>query len=161
VDPRVEQLIRSLKLAPHPEGGHYAETWRSTLQVIPTDGREGRSALTTIYFLLPAGAVSRWHRVRSDEAWIHLEGAPLELLTIPSDAWRLERIILGPIAPGQEPVHCVPASCWQSARSTGAYTLVSCAVGPGFEFADFEMMSERPEIAERLHRELPEGGVLL
>jgi len=158
---RVQQLIESLGLQPHPEGGYYRETWRSLLQVTPADGRGARSALTTIYFLLPAGAVSRWHRVRSDETWIHIEGAPLEFFAIPSNAWRLDRTTLGPLTVDQTPVHVVPAQWWQAARSTGEYALVTCAVGPGFEFADFEIMSEQRELAERLRSQWPQAGELL
>ena len=157
---RVEELIRTLGLKPHPEGGYYGETWRSPLEVTPSDGRGTRTALTTIYFLLPAGAISRWHRVRSDEVWMYVEGAPLELFTIPSTERQLESVRLGHLASNQKPVHCVPAGWWQAARSTGDYTLVSCVVGPGFEFADFEMLSDRPELIEDLGRELPEAGDL-
>jgi len=154
---RVEELIQCLELKAHPEGGYYGETWRSPIQVTPSDDRGPRSALTTIYFLLPADAVSRWHRVRSDEVWIHIEGAPLELLTIPSTEWRLDRIALGPLTAGHQAVHCVPAGRWQAARSTGGYTLVSCVVGPGFDFADFEMMREQPEHRDALLKALPEA----
>jgi predicted cupin superfamily sugar epimerase len=142
MDP-VAELIQELDLSPHPEGGNYREIWRSSERVESADGRGARSALTAIYFLLPAGAVSRWHRVRSDELWHHVEGAPLELALVPPDATRLERRLLGPFAPEQEPMRGVPAGWWQAARSLGAYTLVACTVGPGFEFADFEMMSDR------------------
>ena len=158
---RVEELIESLALKAHPEGGYYSENWRSPLQVTPADGRGPRSAMTVIYFLLPAGAVSRWHRVRSDEIWTYLEGAPLELLTIPPGEWRLERVLLGPFDEGLTPVACVPADWSQAARSQGGYTLVSCVVGPGFEFADFEILSDRSEQVESLRRELPEAGGLL
>ena len=140
---RAVALIRDLALAPHPEGGFYREIWRSTQRVEPADGRGSRSAITEIYFLLPAGAVSRWHRVASDEIWHHLEGAPLELLIAPPDKSRVERFELGPLGPDQEPVHAVPAGFWQMARSLGDYSLVACTVGPGFEFADFEMQSDR------------------
>lgn len=157
MSPRIDELISSLGLRPHPEGGCFAEIWRSPLQVNPSDGRGPRAALTTIYFLLPAGAISRWHRVRSDEVWVHVEGAPLDLSRIPADEWRLERVSLGPLAAGGEPVHCVPAGWWQAARSQGAYTLVSCAVGPGFEFADFEMMAEHPQSLEALRKACPEA----
>lgn len=156
---RVAELIRTLQLAPHPEGGHYREIWRSRDVVSPADGRGPRAALTSIYFLLPAGARSRWHRVRSDEIWHHDEGAPLELLLVPPDELRLERRRLGPLGAGQEqtPVHCVPAGSWQAAKSLGDYTLVCCDVAPGFEFSDFELLGDRPEIAEALLRTLPEA----
>src|SRR5262245_55618461 len=155
---RVDELIRVLGLVPHPEGGFYREIWRAPLGVEPRDGRSARAALTTIYFLLPAGAVSRWHRVRSDEIWHHYEGAPLELLQISSQEMRLERVRLGPLVDRQAPVHCVPAHAWQAARSLGDYTLVGCTVGPGFDFADFEMLRDRPELADELCRALPDAA---
>ena len=156
--PRVAELIRTLELAPHPEGGYYREIWRAPLPVEPADGRGQRAALTVIYFLLPGGAVSRWHRVRSDEVWQHVEGAPLELLQLRPDEWRLHRSRLGsPATDQQTPLHCVPAGWWQAARCLGSYTLVSCAVAPGFEFADFELLAERAELAAELGRALPEA----
>jgi len=153
---RVDALIRALTLAPHPEGGFYREIWRSRAQV----GRDGerRSALTAIYFLLPAGAISRWHRVRSDELWHHIEGAPLELLLVAPEQARLERTRLGPLDGTQEPLRCVPGTWWQAARSLGEYTLAACAVAPGFEFDDFEMLSDRPEAADAFCRALPEAA---
>lgn len=158
MDARAAELIEALGLAPHPEGGFYRELWRAPLGVEPGDRRGARAALTSIYFLLPAGAVSRWHRVRSDEIWHHYEGAPLELLRIPPDDMRLERIRLGPLADHQAPVCCVPAHWWQAARPLGTYTLVGCTVGPGFEFADFEMLRDQPKLADALCGALPEAA---
>jgi uncharacterized protein len=154
---RVAELIRDLELLPHPEGGFYREIWRSPSTVEPADGRDARSALTSIYFLLPAGAISRWHRVRSDELWHHVEGAPLDLLLVPPDELRLARVRLGPFGEAQEPVRCVPASWWQAARSLGDHTLVSCVVAPGFDFADFELLSEQSRIADAMCQALPEA----
>jgi hypothetical protein len=154
---RIAELIRTLALKPHPEGGYYREIWRGELGVEPSDGRGGRSALTSIYFLLPADAISRWHRVRSDEVWHHYEGAPLELLLVAPDELRLERLRLGPLSPEQAPVRCVPAAWWQAARSLGAYTLVGCTVGPGFEFSDFELLADRGPLADALCSALPEA----
>jgi predicted cupin superfamily sugar epimerase len=156
--PRADELVRTLGLAPHPEGGFYREIWRAPHGVEPDDRRGGRSAITAIYFLLTAGAVSRWHRVRSDEIWHHYEGAPLELLCVPPDALRLERVRLGPLAQGQAPVHCVPAHWWQAARPLGPYTLVGCTVGPGFEFSDFEMLRDQPQLADALCAALPDAS---
>ena len=146
-----------LGLSPHPEGGYFREIWRADLGVEPADRRGARAALTSIYFLLPAGAMSRWHRVQSDEVWHHYEGAPLELWLVPPREHRLERARLGPLARGQAPVHCVTAHWWQAARTLGAYTLVGCTVGPGFEFADFELLRDRPELADALYAALPEA----
>jgi predicted cupin superfamily sugar epimerase len=158
---RAAELVQMLELTPHPEGGSYREIWRSPQSVEPDDGRGARTALTGIYFLLPAGAVSRWHRVRSDEIWHFCEGAPLELLQADGGAWTLDRTRLGPLAADQAPVRCVPAGRWQAARSLGPYTLVSCVVGPGFEFADFELLSERTELAAELRRVQPEAAALI
>lgn len=77
---------------------------------------------------------------------------------VPPDNFRLERCRLGPLAPGQEPVGWVPATWWQAARSLGAYTLVGCTVGPGFDFADFELLSDRSDFADELCRALPEAA---
>jgi len=156
IDPRAVELIRGLGLTPHPEGGYFRELFRAGDTVQPSDARGPRPALTTIYFLLAGTAVSRWHRVQSHEVWHYYEGAALELLTIPGHDLRLERTIVGPYGTGQAPVHCVPAGWWQAACSLGAYTLVGCTVGPGFEYSDFELLADRPELADRLSRSLPE-----
>jgi predicted cupin superfamily sugar epimerase len=126
---RARELIETLGLAPHPEGGWYRQVYRSEEKVVrQRDGAE-RSALTTIYFLLVEGTYSAWHRVASDEAWHFYEGDPLELLT--RDAvTQLD---------AQNRVHVIPAGAWQAARPLGAYTLVGCTVGPGFDFHDFEL----------------------
>jgi uncharacterized protein len=147
MNPHAAQLIASLRLAPHPEGGHFREIYRSTSRVRPADERAERAALTTIYFLLTAAEVSRWHRVASDEVWHHYEGDALELFTADSEFATVTRHLLGPIGAGAQPVHVVAANQWQAARPTGAYALVGCTVAPGFEFADFQMLEELPPAA--------------
>jgi len=156
MESRATQLIERLGLTPHPEGGYYRELFRSGVTVNPADGRGRRTALTTIYFLLPADAISRWHRVQSDEVWHYYEGAPLELLLMPANNPTVERAVLGPCNGSQAPVYWVPAGWWQAARSLGEYTLVGCTVGPGFEYIDFELLADSPELAERLSRTSPE-----
>jgi predicted cupin superfamily sugar epimerase len=158
---RVTQLIEQLELQPHPEGGFYRQIFRSSLEVLPRDGRQGRPALTTIYFLLPDGAHSRWHRVRSDEVWHFYEGAPLGLWQLSPDLERLDRITLGPFGDERRPVHVVPADAWQAARSSGAYTLAGCSVGPGFVFEDFDMMRQDSREAARVRDRWPEAATLL
>lgn len=138
------RLIGELGLTPHPEGGHYREVHRSTSMVNPRDGRSERAALTTIYFLLRAGEVSRWHRVLSDEAWHFLQGSPLELYEADPDFTDVATRTLGPCGDSARPIHVVEAGRWQAARSTGAYTLVACTVGPGFDFSDFAMLRDMP-----------------
>ena len=156
--PRAAELVRALELAPHPEGGFYRETWRSAHEVAHADGRGARAALTSIWYLLPAGAVSRWHRVRSDEVWHHVEGAPLELWIASEDAAAIERVRLGPLGDAASPVYTVPAHRWQAARPLGAYALVGCTVGPGFSFADFELLCERTREADALCAAHPEAA---
>jgi uncharacterized protein len=148
---RARQLIDQLQLQAHPEGGWYREVFRSTGQVMPLDGRPARNALTSIYFLLEAGQHSRWHRVLSDEVWVHLEGAPLELWTWDAADSRLHSVLLGPVGSATLPQHVVAAGLWQAASprdgDAGAgFTLAACMVGPGFDFTDFQMMA--PEGSE-------------
>lgn len=127
------ELIARLDLKPHPEGGHYRETFRH----VPPDG--GRGAMTAIYFLLQAGEVSAWHRVDAAEVWHYYAGAPLTL-SLSADGKSQTAHTLGPeLAAGQAPQIVVPPQCWQSAESRGAWTLVGCTVGPAFDFAGFEM----------------------
>ncbi len=136
---RARQIIRRLSLAAHPEGGWYREIYRSATRVA---GREGsRCALTAIYYLLERHQVSRWHVVRSDELWSFHDGAPLELLLYDPDARALARCILDRLGE-HEPVTVVPAGIWQAARSLGGYSLAGCHVAPGFEFADFRLVSD-------------------
>ena len=130
-----DRLIELLALKPHPEGGHFRETFRDGgLAPAGRDGNVGRSHSTAIYFLLKAGEVSRWHRVDAAEVWHFYRGAPLELSV------GKQIYILGPeIDEAQAPQIVVPAGAWQAARSLGDYTLVGCTVAPGFEFDHFEM----------------------
>lgn len=147
-DMELESLITLLGLQPHPEGGWYAETFRSSERVIRSDGTE-RSALTAIHFVLPAGGFSAVHRVHSDELWHYQEGNPIELITI-NPLGKLDRLLLGDdLALGMRTHHAVPAGWWQAARSlgTGGYSLATCSVAPGFEFEDFSMPG-RDELLE-------------
>lgn len=150
-----------LGLAPHPEGGRFREVFRSSARVRPGDGRPERAALTSIHFLLVEGETSAWHRVLSDEAWHFAEGAPLELLTMDPDFARVERWTLGPVGEADGPLRVVPAGRWQAARSTGAYTLAGCTVGPGFDFADFALLRDLPDEADALRRRHPDAAALL
>jgi predicted cupin superfamily sugar epimerase len=139
---RSAELIERLHLRPHPEGGFYAEVHRSAAAVDPLDGRPRRAALTSIHFLLPGDAISRWHRVLSDEVWCHLEGAPVELHLLDAAERRLHTRHLGPVGDTTTPQHTVPAGVWQAARSSGAYSLAACMVAPGFDFVDFALMAD-------------------
>lgn len=131
---RARHLIDSLGLQPHPEGGWYAEVFRSTRVVQTADGRPPRAALTTIDFLLEAGQASAWHRVRSDEVWHLLEGDSLTLWLLPPAGGPLQQVVL---SAGTRRQHVVPADWWQAAEPGAAYAHVGATVGPGFDFADF------------------------
>jgi Uncharacterized conserved protein len=127
-------VIALLGLEPHPEGGHFAETWRGPA------GSDGRSIGTAIHFLLRRGERSQWHRVDADELWLHHAGAPLVLRIADGDDATPVEHVLGPdLTAGAQPQVRVPAHAWQSAESTGEWTLVSCVVTPGFEFEGFEL----------------------
>jgi uncharacterized protein len=141
VNQRAAELIERLHLRPHPEGGFYAEVHRSSSVVDAHDGRPHRAALTSIYFLLPEGAASHWHRVLSDEVWCHLEGAPIELHLLDAAQPSAHTITLGPVSEHTAPQHTVPAGVWQAARSSGEYSLAACMVAPGFDFDDFALMA--------------------
>src|SRR5262245_33514696 len=160
MDTRARQLIEILGLERHPEGGWYREVFRSPREVrapvlgnkAPTGIPEStvRSALTTIYFLLMEGEPTAWHSVASDEIWHILEGASAELLITDPDRLREQTQRLGMVGDGgAAPVAIVPAGHWQMARTLGAFTLVGCTVGPGFDFDDFSLLPDDEEIGPR------------
>jgi uncharacterized protein len=127
-------IIRALKLKPHPEGGHYRETWRDTT-------RGARGSGTAIYYLLVRGEESRWHRIDATEIWHYYAGSPLTLRIVSNG--RTKNIRLGPaVTRGERPQAIVPKRGWQSARSTGDWTLVGCTVSPAFAFSGFELAPE-------------------
>jgi hypothetical protein len=135
-----KEIIRLLAMKPHPEGGHYVETYRA-------EG-EGRARSTAIYYLLQADEVSAWHRVDADEHWLWHAGGPLALTLSPPDGKGATAHTLGPdLRAGHHPQVTVPATHWQTAESLGAWSLVSCVVAPGFEFSGFELAPAnwRPE----------------
>lgn len=132
--PTAEEIIALLALEPHPEGGHYRQTWVA-------DAAPGaRPAGTCIYFLLRAGERSHWHRVDAGEIWLWHAGAPLVLSISEDEAGPRADHRLGPdLLGGERPQLVVPAHHWQAAESLGDWTLVSCTVSPGFRFEGFEL----------------------
>jgi predicted cupin superfamily sugar epimerase len=153
---RAAALVRELGLAPHPEGGFYRELFRSRRMVRTDDGRSERWAATTIYYLLRGTDANRWHRVASDEVWHWYEGAPLELHLLDPQLSRHKMETLGPVGGSSAPVQVVPAGCWQAVRCPGDFTLAGCTVAPGFEFSDFRLMRDMPEIAAQLAQAFPD-----
>jgi predicted cupin superfamily sugar epimerase len=154
---RATELIARLQLERHPEGGYYREIFRSADLVEPADGRGPRAALTTIYFLLPSGIVSRWHRVTSDEVWHLYEGGPLEVLSVDTAFSAVSRHKLETHAP----VCTVAAGHWQAARTLGDYALTGCTVGPGFDFEDFTILGNDAASTMRLVALDPELASLI
>lgn len=133
----IPPLARALDLQPHPEGGWYRQTWASPVSVTLPDGRV-RPTATLIYFLLPAGECSAWHRVSSDELWLaHTGAVTLEVggagaVPVPEPTERL-------VVSADSAQALVPAGVWQRTLPADDDALVSCLVSPGFDFADFEL----------------------
>ncbi|MEO8671951.1 MAG: cupin domain-containing protein [Tahibacter sp.] len=147
--PRAEELIRTLHLEPHIEGGHYRRIYESSGRMMYADASK-RAVATSIYFLLAAGETSRWHRVDADELWHYYEGQPLELLRFDPMENVLTTHLLGPASRESAPVFVVPAGMWQAARPRGAYTLVGCTVAPGYEYRGFALLEAASEVVEQL-----------
>lgn len=131
-----DQIISHLNLAPHPEGGHYRQTWIAD--------EAGRPSGTAIYFLLKAGERSHWHRVDATEIWHHYAGAPLILKISATDQGPAQQRLLGPdLLKQQQPQLIVPKNHWQAAETTAlspdGYTLVGCTVSPAFQFSGFTL----------------------
>ncbi len=126
-----QQIIDHLRLQKHPEGGWFRETWRAN--------NSGRATGTCIYFLLQADEASHWHKVDATEIWLYHAGAPLILSISETDQGPAQDHLLSPDLTKGAPQLIVPQNHWQAARSTGAYTLVSCTVSPGFEFDGFTL----------------------
>ena len=129
------EIMRLLDLKPHPEGGHYRQTFRD-----PGTVHGSRAASTAIYFLLARGERSHWHKVDAVEAWLYHAGAPLKLEIAANAKGPVACVTLGAdLLAGERPQAIVPAHAWQAAQSLGEWTLVSCTVAPGFDFKGFEL----------------------
>jgi predicted cupin superfamily sugar epimerase len=138
-----QDIIETLGLKPHPEGGFYRQTWEDS-----TEGAS-RPTGTCIYFLLTDGNASHWHRVDAVEIWHYYAGAPLILSIAKEDAGPKHELTLGiDLGAGQRPQAIVPKECWQAARTTGEWTLVGCTVSPGFNFDGFTLAAPDFDIPE-------------
>jgi uncharacterized protein len=131
--PTAAEIIARLDLLPHPEGGHYRETFRD-----PRRDADGRAHSTAILFLLARGERSHWHRIDAVEIWHYYAGSPLTL-QIADDSGERSVRLGSDLAAGEVPQAVVPAQAWQAAETTGDWTLVGCTVAPGFDFAKFEL----------------------
>ncbi|MCB2153762.1 cupin domain-containing protein [bacterium] len=159
-----EEVIKTLQLIPHPEGGFYREIFRSDVRVqhpnVPPGEERERAASTLIYFLLEAKDFSAFHRVRSEETWHLYGGGPLELHLIHQHGEYEQRILRRDLGAGFSPQTTVDANVWQAAcpAPNVEWVLCGCTVAPGFEFADFSMASRKeltlsyPECQEIINR---------
>jgi len=134
--PDAKSIIEKLNLEPHPEGGHFRETFRDAAE------SDGRSVSTAIFFLLQKDEISHWHRVDAVEVWHHYDGAPLQLTLADQNGSETEYILGPDVLNGQSPQVVVPNGAWQSAVSLGDWTLVGCTVAPGFQFEGFELLDD-------------------
>ena len=146
--PRAAELISTLGLEPHPEGGYFRRVYESPKQV-RVNGVQ-RPSITSIQFLLTQGVSSRWHRVDAAEVWDWQEGSEVVLTTYDADHSTLSRVQLGSAAQGGQALQVVPAGIWQTARTHGAYSLVNCSVTPGFVWDGLEMLDESSALAAEL-----------
>lgn len=153
-----EKLIEKYALQPHPEGGFFAETFRSGQTVIADVDQKRRSAVTDIYYLLTKGQISRFHRVVSDEIWHFYEGGPLKLVKYNGST--ISEHIIGPFSPdGYKMV--IEGGNYQAAFPLGEYSLIGCTVAPGFEFQDFSFLANNKEESEGFRVNFPEYANLL
>ena len=152
-----KEIVQKLGLIEHPEGGFYKETYRSSSSM-ETEQNAIRNVCTAIYFLLENDNISLFHRIQSDELWFFHQGEPLEIVFIKEGV--LNSIVLGTsFENGEVPQATVPANIWfaSSVKQRKGYSLVSCTVAPGFDFADFELASrenllqEFPHLKEIIH----------
>jgi predicted cupin superfamily sugar epimerase len=153
-----KEIVQKLGLLAHPEGGFYKETYRSSC-AMETAQNSIRNVCTAIYFLLENDNISLFHRIQSDELWFFHQGEPLEIVFIKEGV--LNTIILGnSFENGEVPQATIPANTWfaSSVKQRKGYSLVSCTVAPGFDFADFELASrenllqEFPHLKEVIHK---------
>lgn len=141
----VQELVKKLELLPHPEGGYYKETYRSSGEIarkaLPEEFGGDRNFATAIYFLIEKSNFSALHRIKSDETWHFYYGDALEVVEL-SEEGKLRKTLVGSdLQKGHVFQYTVKAGTWFGSRvvSGGEFSLVGCTVAPGFDFEDFEM----------------------
>ncbi len=151
---RIDEIIASLNLSPHPEGGYYRETYRSGGSIsennLPPDIKGERNYSTAIYFLLTSDNFSAFHKIKQDEIWHFYEGSPIEIHII-SEKGNYSKAVLGlNLSEGEAPQIVIPANNWFAANvvKSNSYTLVGCTVAPGFDFNDFELGEKKKLISQ-------------
>lgn len=150
----INQLIERFQLQPHPEGGYFAETYRShgeiTAAALPQAYQGNRNFATAIYFLLTSDTFSAFHKIKQDEAWHFYGGSALTLYIISPSGELSEHRIGNDFEAGEVPQFVVPGNHWFAAKTMerNSYSFVGCTVSPGFDFADFEL-PKRAELLEK------------
>ncbi|MEM6719032.1 MAG: cupin domain-containing protein [Bacteroidota bacterium] len=148
-DNQIQQLVESLQLLPHPEGGFYKEVYRSEKLIaknaLPDDFSGDRSYCTSIYFLLTSENFSAFHRIKQDEIWHFYEGSSLSVHVIDAEGNYTEHKVGMDFSKGEQPQLVVPAGCWfaSSVTEKDSYAFVGCTVAPGFDFDDFELANRK------------------
>ncbi len=137
----IDDIIKTLNLETHPEGGYFRETFRSAMPVTEQTGNRARAASTAIYFLLTAGSFSAFHKVKGlDEVWHLYCGDPVEVHLLSPELGYQKHILGTDFSQGQRPQLVIPAGTYQAAATIGnGYSLCGCTVAPGFEFDDLEI----------------------
>lgn len=150
----VNDVKEILHLQPHPEGGCYTQTYKSSIfipsEALSTSYDGLRSASTAIYYLLEAGTFSEMHRLRSDEIFHFYLGDPVEMLQLCPDGSSRTVQLGNDLMSGQRPQVVVPKGVWQGSQliQGGRFALLGCTVAPGFEFADYEAGKREQLIAQ-------------
>ncbi len=146
---KINNIIKTLELAPHPEGGYFKETYRSTGEIeknsLPYEYNEKRNYSTCIYFLLTSGNFSALHRIKQDEIWHFYDGSPIRLHMISTEGIHTIQLIGRDLKNGETPQFVVPGGYWFAAEvlEKDSYSLVGCTVSPGFSFDDFELKNSQ------------------
>lgn len=151
----IEQFVEKFNMNTHPEGGFYSEIYRSEMKI---PGME-RQLMTSIYFLLRSGEISRFHRIKSDELWFFHAGSPLTVHSL-SEEGHTKQLVGLDFSKGESPQVLVKAGMifGSEVSEENSYSLVSCVCAPGFDFRDFELfdeailLSQFPEHSEVISR---------
>ena len=158
ISQKLDNLISKYSMQKHPEGGFFAETFRSETSLISPMNSESRSALTDIYYMLKKDEISRFHKVIHDEIWNFYEGSPLKLFKY--DGKKVSEYMIGPNCNDGYKV-VIEGGSYQAAISTGDYSLVGCTVAPGFDFADFSFLEDDAKLAEGIMINFPKYTYLI
>ena len=118
----IKSIIKYHKMIPHPEGGYYAEVFKS-------------KDVSHIYFLLEKHQHSHWHRIIKNETLHFYSGSPLLIYTSKDG----EKFKTNKIGLKNNFIFTIKKNTWFAMKSSGVYSLIGCTVAPAFEFDDLEL----------------------